>query len=369
VKGWVRKLVGLVAGREAAKPATTDPWLAEDFQAAEAPLAAPDPWATPPVLPHQVSPEPAIPAQAPRQQSRAEAGAQGAFVFTPPPPREAEPPPPPPPRQDADDGWDADDFTVPEAPAAPAPERPPTGTDIDLPEYDPQLSQRLGSEDWAETTPPRTRARARAAAIAALLEINSRAELTASLSWLEDFFLRRDASSTYRAIERAALEGLDFPTLRAMDALRQYWEERPEYWVYRTPFSRTFASTTGTMSLANGPSSLTWVTARLVCLARADWPPEDMIDPDWLDEWFALPRGQQTPISFAQFVGDRVTYDMAYLLDEGLAARAQADDPTEWCDPVGWERHIPEALGGYGLSLRMVDVTGTRQVRKDDDDG
>jgi len=123
------------------------------------------------------------------------------------------------------------------------------------------------------------------------------------------------------------------------------------------------------MSLANGPSSLSWGTARLVCLVRADWPPEDMIDPDWLDEWFALPRGQHTPISFAQFVGDRVSNDRVYQLDAGLAAQAQAEDPTEWFDPVGWERHIPGALDGSHLSLRMADVTGIRQVRKDDDDG
>ena len=240
-------------------------------------------------------------------------------------------------------------------------------SDSDLPEYDPHLNQRLGSEQW-EATPPIERARMRAAVIAALIDVQTLKEQQAALAWLEDFFQRRPAGATFNAVERAALEGLDLPTLRAMDELRQVWEERTEYWVTRV---RPFAGSghfTATMRLANGATALSWVAARRICRARCDLPPEDMIDPEWLAEWLALPASARSPISFVQYVTDKVDHSAAQDIDTGLRALARVDDATEWFDQLGADRHILDPREGRAVSMCVADVVGPRAKKDDEND-
>jgi hypothetical protein len=239
---------------------------------------------------------------------------------------------------------------------------------VDLPDYDPLLTQRLGSEQWAVAILPVVRARVRAAAIAALLDVSSTRELQAALVWLEDFFQRRPAGATFGALERAALEGLDFPTLRAMDELRQAWEERPEYWVTRVRSSPASGHSTATMRLANGGTALSWVDARRICRARCDLPPDHMIDPEWLSEWLTSHPGARSAISFAQYVADKVVHFAAQDIDTGLCARARAEDPTEWFDQLGASRKILDPREGRPVSVRMVDVVGPRKKKDDDNE-
>ncbi|BBK36782.1 hypothetical protein STAQ_18600 [Allostella sp. ATCC 35155] len=233
-------------------------------------------------------------------------------------------------------------------------------TDLDLPDYDPDISQRLGSEDWAREFPPTSRARQRAAQIVALLDVHSRTEQSAAMEWLEEFFTRRTAAPTFRAIERGALRGLDWNTLRAMDALRAVWEDRPEWWICRVVRPGTSNGFGVVKRLANGPQALTWAAAQRICEARAHLPPEEMIDSDWLDDWYALPRDSRAAISFAEFVGQRVAEEHCRLLDEGLRLRAFAYDPTEQADRRGWHREIRHPDDGTPMSLSIVDPTERR---------
>ena len=203
----------------------------------------------------------------------------------------------------------------------------------------------------------------RAAAIASLLEVTSRRELQAALTWLEDFFQRRPAAATFSALERTAQKGLDLPTLRAMDELRQVWEERNEYWVTRVRPSAASGHTTPTMRLANGATALSWVAAHRICCAREDLPPEDMIDPEWLDEWLALPPSARSPISFAEYVTEKVGNIAAYDMYVGMRARARAEEVTEWFDQLGADRHILDRREGRPVTMRVADVVGPKQKR------
>lgn len=264
-----------------------------------------------------------------------------------------------------DTGWDVSHTYVTRA--APASRCPPADAtfDVDLPEYDPDASQRLGSEEWAASTPPESRVRERAAQIAALLEVTSLQEQIAALHWLEDFFGRRPAAATFRAIERLALAGLDLQTLHAMDALRETWEERPEWWGCRVPALGFRYGAAGIRRMVNGATALSWAMAKRICLSRAELPPEDMIDAEWLDEWYALPQDQRAPISFARYVDEKIAHEAARRLHVGFEACAQLDDPGECFDRLGWYRTIYDPDDGPPLSLRMIDATERRVDRGD----
>jgi hypothetical protein len=223
---------------------------------------------------------------------------------------------------------DWDDF----APIAPSP--PPTAfaaprdDDFELPEYDPRLSQRLGDANWAATKPHDALARQRAGMIAALLEVTSRHEAVAALQWLEDFFQEHRWAATFRAIESAALEGLDFPTLRAMAELKEVWAERPDWWLRRVYIRRSNIGGTPTEQMPRGATALSWRLARRICLARCDYPPDGMIDCEWLAEWYDLPSHAPGAQFFTAFLEEKAKSMLAEALHEGLTAKAGEYEPA-----------------------------------------
>jgi len=56
--------------------------------------------------------------------------------------------------------------------------------------------------------------------------------------------------------------------------------ERTEWWLGRSGGKIEF--------LRHGASAFTWSLAHRVRLARQDYPPELMIDEEWLTEWLGL---------------------------------------------------------------------------------
>lgn len=263
---------------------------------------------------------------------------------------------------------DWDDF----APGDPAPPPPVSASayndDFDLPEYDPGLSQRLGDAEWAAKAPRDSLARQRAGMIAALLDVTSRREAEAALQWLEAFFLEHRWSATFRALETAALEGLDFPTLRAMAALKDIWAERPDWWLRRIRTNRATLGGTATERLPRGDTALSWRLARRICLARCDFPLEEMIDPDWLAEWYALPPDDPGASFFTSFIDEKAAAMLAEALHEGLAAKASEYEPPS----QGHHRLAPRRPLRCGpdrelVSPVMVEATGQRQRRTEDD--
>lgn len=263
---------------------------------------------------------------------------------------------------------DWDDF----APVAPPP--PPTAfaaprdDDFELPEYDPRLSQRLGDANWAATKPHDALARQRAGMIAALLEVTSRHEAQAALQWLEDFFQEHRWAATFRAIESAALEGLDFPTLRAMAELKEIWAERPDWWLRRVFSTRGNAGGTPTQQMPSGATALSWRLARRICLARCDYPPDEMIDCEWLAEWYDLPSHAPGAQFFTAFLQEKAETMLAEALHEGLAAKAREYEPfIEAPQRLAPRRPLRCGAEEDMISPEMVDLTVQRQRKVEDD--
>ncbi len=175
------------------------------------------------------------------------------------------------------------------------------------------------------------RARTKAAKVVNLLDFRSPRERERIIAYLTELFQQMTHPATFRAIERAS-EGIGFDTLEAMVELRRWWLRFDEL---RTPRrSLTFR----------------WDTARLVCLARKDYPPEAMIDDDWLDEWLRLPYPDPNYSSFSSYIEYKVLYREAELLGQGLRHWEHGNDYVEMGDDYSWYRRLP----GYGETMRDI---------------
>jgi hypothetical protein len=67
----------------------------------------------------------------------------------------------------------------------------------DLPDYDPTLDQRLGSEEWAIFDPSRGETKQKAAKIAMLLDVTTRRELNAAVAWLYALFMEQPSARNF----------------------------------------------------------------------------------------------------------------------------------------------------------------------------
>ena len=276
-------------------------------------------------------------------------------------PREQEPPAAPTVFTDWDDFAPVDPLPQPVVAASPR-------DDFDLPDYDPGLSQRLGDANWAAKAPKDSLARQRAGMIAALLEITYRHEAEAALQWLEDFFRGHRWAATFRAIENAALEGLDLPTLQAMAELKEIWAERPEWWLRRVYTTRGNAGGTPTEQMPRGATALSWRLARRICLARCDYPPDEVIDSDWLAEWYELPPNAPGAGFFTAFLEEKAGTLIEEALHEGLTAKAREREPlVEAPHRLAPRRPLRCGPEGEMVTPEMVDVAGQRQRRVEDD--
>ena len=156
---------------------------------------------------------------------------------------------------------------------------PPPDFEADLPDYDADARQSVWVDDPDDAGNSPLPARQRAADVVSRLSEVSLRERTAILLWLTDLFRHRNHHTTYRAILAAVDSGVSSETLRNMAALRDVWEDRPEWWLGRYGWARAV------VPLRNGGTALTWKLARLICEARSDFPPEYMIDDAWVHEW------------------------------------------------------------------------------------
>lgn len=180
--------------------------------------------------------------------------------------------------------------------------------DVDLPDFDPDARV----DPWIAPQPvddtALRRARAKAATLAPLLDLSTRREIEAATEYLVDFYVRYSHAATHLALLRLANAGLDLDTLKAMVALRHEWADRPDWWGFRYK---------GVPS-EGGRSAMTWRLAYDVCLNRSEYPPESMIDDDWLEEWRGLRPGTPAYFSFAAMVAEKVGSEAERLLCEGL---------------------------------------------------
>ncbi len=201
----------------------------------------------------------------------------------------------------------------------------------------------------------------RADIIASMLDVSSSRELQLARVWLQDLFARRAARSTFLVLQRLAGQGLDLSTLRAMDALRQVWEDQPDWWSSRVRMPTWTGSELVTVHLRNGSSILTWTMARDVCLARRDLPPEEMIDPDWFRDWHALPQSQCTPITFARFVTDRATDEAERQANTGSRLRWHIQHEVCRMEGTRWEPRVRMVGEEDSISLQVADIHAVRK--------
>lgn len=153
-----------------------------------------------------------------------------------------------------------------------------------------------------------------------------------------------------------------------MAALKDIWAERPDWWLRRIRTNRATLGGTATERLPRGDTALSWRLARRICLARCDFPPEEMIDPDWLAEWYALPPDDPGASFFTSFLDEKAAAMLAEALHEGLAAKAsEYEPPSQGHHHLAPRRPLLCRPDGELVSPVMVEATGQRQRRTEDD--
>ena len=166
---------------------------------------------------------------------------------------------------------------------------------FDIDDFDPDAQQKpwhvnLGADRGLG------KARAKAAHIAISLDINTSKDVNLALEYLIEFFSRFPHPATYRSIKKISSQGIDYQTLHSIIELRCIWEERSDWWRRRTIRGH----------ITRSASALTWAAAYRVCIARRDYPVEDMIDDGWINEWLHLPRGYPGYFSFPDYINRKV---------------------------------------------------------------
>jgi hypothetical protein len=241
--------------------------------------------------------------------------------------------------------------------------------DSGLFDFDESAQQPLW-ESLDEDEIAKTRPREKAAAIASLVDVTSRQEQDQLLAWLTELFTHLKHPATFAALKRAAERGLTFDLLKAMALLRQCWVDHPEWWVERRGYGCEIRA------LTHGAAALTWVLARAVCEARSDFPPEAMIDGDWLDEWYTLPAGAAGYYSFPEFVAVKVSSLNAEFLDSALAEFERRNEKSEFGDDRRNYRQssiMDEAVRSHLLSyspfFRRENELSVGEIIDDKDDG
>lgn len=250
-----------------------------------------------------------------------------------------------------DDGvttWDWDDPSPPQVVqvAPTSPESVPDG--IELPDYDSGAHQQIWTILPDDADPKRRQARAKAALVASVLEVDSRTAQDEAVSWLTELFLDQPYATTFSAVLGIAGMGTDLALLRNMAVLREIWADRLDWWVGRNHRGHAY-------QLRNGRHAMTWKLARRICHVRQDLPPEAMIDEHWLKEWLRLSdTGDQVFSLFPVFIAQKINQIDSDILYRGLvheSDRAENDDPA---DLIDWRKLLAH-FGTRGMVFSTIE--------------
>ena len=120
------------------------------------------------------------------------------------------------------------------------------------------------------------------------------------MTYLTDLFEHLPHPATYAAIRRLA-PYLDVDTIRAMVEFRDAWLQNDSWHLHR--YGREIA-VAGTHT-----GGFTWKLAYRLCESRSEYPPDMMIDDDWITEWLHLQPGAKGYYDFAAFVARKLERD------------------------------------------------------------
>jgi len=193
------------------------------------------------------------------------------------------------------------------------------GIEPEIHDFDETARRPLWHQDLDDEPVAHRTAKQKAAELAGLVDAVNVREQREVLTRLIQFFQHLRHPSTFKEIRSAVEEGIDATTLIAMVELRRCWLEHSEWWLVRWGDDVRQAK--------HGASLMTWKLARLVCERRCDFPPEQMIDEAWLDEWLVLSWDDAGYRYFPEYIKFRVSHPEHWALADGYRMERMGFSP------------------------------------------
>ena len=178
---------------------------------------------------------------------------------------------------------------------------------IPFPIYDPAAPENpfsgFFSRDAQETLPEK-----RARWLLSMIGVKGNDRHRFVLSAFTDIFIEYPHHSTFRALSDLALEDLTADDFISAFALKQTWNDFPLFSSIRTRRREFFIA-------SNRYSLLGWKHAVELITQSRGVPPEQIIDPDWYDDWLNIPYGDPLYWRFIDYIDARINSVEAGALD------------------------------------------------------
>lgn len=240
--------------------------------------------------------------------------------------------------------------------------------DSELFEFDSDASQKLWDHRTTHFDPKEAKAQEKAAAVVSKMDVFSANEREFAQEFLTEFFTRYARHPTFSSVYALAdQKAFNLSELREVVQLRRVWASTPKWWQIRRG---------GSVVTSQSFLGLSWPLALDVCRSRSDFPPEEMVDDNWYDEWRSLRAGNKGYVSFGTYVKEKIKYDQYgfdvdgidgedrfsdfYMFSHDGANRKRAQEKR----PVMARPHLPEqesTSNEYISSLGEDALTPTQQ--------
>lgn len=184
-----------------------------------------------------------------------------------------------------------------------------TAEDVDLPNFDENAQQPLW-DNLLKTDSNLQRAKRKASIISDMLTVKNSQEQNAAVNYLTEIFRKQSHQATFHAIIRIAMKEIPFTELKTIIELRNAWAERPDWWLHRHDGK--------ILRIPRGQNALTWKLADQICQVQWQFPPENMIEESWLEEWLHIEPEMEGYWSFPAFIKEKTKHKDAEILYEGL---------------------------------------------------
>ena len=208
--------------------------------------------------------------------------------------------------------------------------------DMDLPEFDEEARQIPWDILPSDVDLNLQRAERKASEISNMLIVGSPQEQNMAINYLTGIFIALPHGATFQAFADMAAKTISFVELKTIIELRFVWMERQDWWLRR----RGLAVTT----LRHGQNALSWKLAQRICQARWEFPPDEMIDESWKEEWLYLEWDAEGYWNFLSFIEEKMKHTEAETLHEGLQEHALYNREVESTDTPNWRRQYPNYL-------------------------
>lgn len=142
-----------------------------------------------------------------------------------------------------------------------------------------------------------------------LLDIPTAWRRQSFLALFEQLFESYPHSATFSRLADLALEGTSGDDLWLAYELKQIWNANPQWWCFRT------ARLANPIPALDGQNLMSWSRALTFIDRRPGLPPEGIIEPDWLLDWYDLQYGDPLYWRFLDYAVARIDAYAAGDLD------------------------------------------------------